>query len=258
MTGTTWIEESGFLEGPVLLTNTHSVGVVRDAVIAWRDPAGRRRRLGLLVVAAGRGRDLGRLSQRHQRLSRQGRSTSSRRSTRRDGRPGGGGQRRRRDGDDLLRVQGRHRDRLAPADRAADGGVHGRRAGPVQLRPAAQLADRRRPGRPEIPDDSRRSERRTRLDHHRRRHRRPAPAPPVEAAGAAGVAGPGPHRQRRRATARATSSSPSRPPTRTRRRADRPVAARRCCPTSGWTRSSRRRCRRPRRRSSTRWSRPRR
>jgi D-aminopeptidase len=35
MTGTTWIEESGFLEGPVMLTNTHSVGVVRDAVIAW-------------------------------------------------------------------------------------------------------------------------------------------------------------------------------------------------------------------------------
>jgi D-aminopeptidase len=36
MTGTTWIEESGQLDGPVLLTNTHSVGVVRDAVIAWR------------------------------------------------------------------------------------------------------------------------------------------------------------------------------------------------------------------------------
>src|SRR5690349_17531122 len=36
MTGTTWVEESGFLEGPVLITNTHSVGVVRDAVVAWR------------------------------------------------------------------------------------------------------------------------------------------------------------------------------------------------------------------------------
>ncbi len=32
MTGTTWVEESGFLEGPVMITNTHSVGVVRDAV----------------------------------------------------------------------------------------------------------------------------------------------------------------------------------------------------------------------------------
>jgi D-aminopeptidase len=36
MTGTHWIEESGFLEGPVMLTNTHSVGTVRDAVIQWR------------------------------------------------------------------------------------------------------------------------------------------------------------------------------------------------------------------------------
>jgi D-aminopeptidase len=46
MTGTTWVEESGFLEGPVMITNTHGVGVVRDSVIQWRvahgqpDPAG--------------------------------------------------------------------------------------------------------------------------------------------------------------------------------------------------------------------------
>src|ERR1700687_1046278 len=46
MTGTTWVEESGFLEGPVMITNTHSVGVVRDAVIQWHvahgkpDPTG--------------------------------------------------------------------------------------------------------------------------------------------------------------------------------------------------------------------------
>ena len=46
MTGTTWVEESGFLEGPVMITNSHSVGVVRDAVVQWRvahgqpDPAG--------------------------------------------------------------------------------------------------------------------------------------------------------------------------------------------------------------------------
>lgn len=36
MTGTAWLDESGFLEGPIMLTNTHSVGVVRDAVIQWR------------------------------------------------------------------------------------------------------------------------------------------------------------------------------------------------------------------------------
>ena len=35
MTGTTWVEESGFLAGPVMITNTHSVGTVRDAVIKW-------------------------------------------------------------------------------------------------------------------------------------------------------------------------------------------------------------------------------
>jgi D-aminopeptidase len=35
MTGTTWIEESGFLEGPIMLTNTCSVGTVRDAVIQY-------------------------------------------------------------------------------------------------------------------------------------------------------------------------------------------------------------------------------
>jgi L-aminopeptidase/D-esterase-like protein len=36
MTGTPWVDESGFLEGPIVITNTHSVGVARDAVIAWR------------------------------------------------------------------------------------------------------------------------------------------------------------------------------------------------------------------------------
>lgn len=35
MTGTTWIEESGAFGGPVMITNTHSVGIVRDAVIEW-------------------------------------------------------------------------------------------------------------------------------------------------------------------------------------------------------------------------------
>jgi D-aminopeptidase len=35
MTGTTWLEEAGFLGSPILITNTHSVGVVRDAVIEW-------------------------------------------------------------------------------------------------------------------------------------------------------------------------------------------------------------------------------
>ena len=40
MTGTTWVEESGFAEGPIMITNTHSVGIVRDAVISWRASQG--------------------------------------------------------------------------------------------------------------------------------------------------------------------------------------------------------------------------
>ncbi len=36
MKGTAWVEESGFLEGPIAITNTHSVGVVRDSVIGWQ------------------------------------------------------------------------------------------------------------------------------------------------------------------------------------------------------------------------------
>ncbi len=40
MTGTPWIDESGFLDGPIVLTNTHSVGVARDAVVAWQRKRG--------------------------------------------------------------------------------------------------------------------------------------------------------------------------------------------------------------------------
>lgn len=36
MTGAAWVEEGGFLEGPIGITNTHSVGVVRDAIIQWQ------------------------------------------------------------------------------------------------------------------------------------------------------------------------------------------------------------------------------
>ena len=36
MTGSAWVEEGGFLEGPIAITNTHSVGVVRDTIIQWQ------------------------------------------------------------------------------------------------------------------------------------------------------------------------------------------------------------------------------
>ncbi|MGC1677188.1 MAG: P1 family peptidase [Candidatus Binataceae bacterium] len=52
MTGTAWIEESGFLSSPVMITNTHSVGVVRDAVIAWQLRAGQMTQPWSLPVVA--------------------------------------------------------------------------------------------------------------------------------------------------------------------------------------------------------------
>ncbi|HUE90360.1 MAG TPA: P1 family peptidase [Vicinamibacterales bacterium] len=51
MTGTTWLEESGILEGPVAITNTHSVGVVRDAILKWQVARPGLQPWGLPVVA---------------------------------------------------------------------------------------------------------------------------------------------------------------------------------------------------------------
>ncbi len=51
MTGTTWVEESGLLEGPVAITNTHSVGVVRDAILQWQVGRPGLQPWGLPVVA---------------------------------------------------------------------------------------------------------------------------------------------------------------------------------------------------------------
>ena len=51
MTGTTWLQESGFLEGPIAITNTHSVGVVRDAILQWQVHRPGLQPWGLPVVA---------------------------------------------------------------------------------------------------------------------------------------------------------------------------------------------------------------
>src|SRR6266550_3352816 len=51
MTGTTWLQESGILEGPVAITNTHSVGVVRDAILKWQVTRPGLQPWGLPVVA---------------------------------------------------------------------------------------------------------------------------------------------------------------------------------------------------------------
>ncbi len=50
MTGTTWVEESGFLGGPVMITNTHSVGVVHNAAIEWAVKKGQEFSWSLPVV----------------------------------------------------------------------------------------------------------------------------------------------------------------------------------------------------------------
>ena len=52
MTGTAWVEESGLLEGPVMITNTHSVGAVHAAVIKWAVGAGGMKQPWLLPVVA--------------------------------------------------------------------------------------------------------------------------------------------------------------------------------------------------------------
>jgi len=51
MTGTTWVEESGLLGGPIMITNTHSVGIVHDAVIEWVIRRGKAFAWSLPVVA---------------------------------------------------------------------------------------------------------------------------------------------------------------------------------------------------------------
>lgn len=51
MTGTTWVQEGGFIEDPIAITNTHSVGVVRDAILQWKVGRPTTQPWGLPVVA---------------------------------------------------------------------------------------------------------------------------------------------------------------------------------------------------------------
>ena len=133
LTGLEWIRDSGTLTTPIGLTNTHSVGVVRDALVA----AGASGRVGL--EPARRRRDVGRLPQRHQRLPRPARARR-RRVRGRSGRTGRGGIRRRRHRDDLPRLQGRDRHRLPRGRGRLDAG----RARAGEPRPPAAAARERR------------------------------------------------------------------------------------------------------------------
>jgi L-aminopeptidase/D-esterase-like protein len=51
MTGLPWLEESGFLVSPIGITNTHAVGVVRDALVSYAVDTGTCDRFVLPVVA---------------------------------------------------------------------------------------------------------------------------------------------------------------------------------------------------------------
>ena len=134
MTGTTWLEERGYFDGPVMITNTHSVGVVRDAVVGWIVDHKWPGSWYTPVVAETYDGYLNDTDGMH--VTKEHALEALRR--RKTGR-GGGGHRRRRHRHGLLRLQGRHRHIVA---RHHDAGrhVHGRRAGPMQLRFDADAA----------------------------------------------------------------------------------------------------------------------
>ena len=141
MTGTAWIEDYGLLVYPITITNTNSVGTVRDAVIEW----GRTRLADdfyccLPVVAETWDGDLSDIYGFHVTKAHTFRALESAKPG-----PVRGRERRRRDRDDLPRLQGR--DRYGEPEAHRPGWrVHRRRTGPVQLRPAATAPHRRGAG----------------------------------------------------------------------------------------------------------------
>ena len=142
MTGTTWVQESGLLEGPVAITNTHSVGVVRDAIIQWEvSQKNALQPWWLPVVAETYDGGLNDINGFHVKPEHVLAAL--------DGATGGlpqGGRRRRRHGHGVPRLQGRHRHGVASTHGGA-GRLHGGRARAVQLRRAPRPADRGRTGR---------------------------------------------------------------------------------------------------------------
>ncbi len=181
MTGTTWVEESGFLEGPVMITNTHSVGVVRDAVIHWRIEHGAADASGywwsLPVVAETWDGRLNDINGFHVTPDDTFHALNTAASAARRRR-----QRRRRHRNGLPRLQRRHRNRLAQTRRQT-GRLHRRRAGAMQLRSAIRVAHRRSSRRTRT-SSGHSAQRRHRLDHRGRRHRRSASSEPTQAPGA--------------------------------------------------------------------------
>ena len=205
LTGLEWVRESGTLRGVVGITNTHSVGVVRDALVAraTRENVGQTIYWSLPVVGETYDGGLNDIDGQHVRPEHVEAALASR-----VGRCRRRGQRRRRDRDDPPRVQGWHRDGLATGlgcRRRMDRG----RARPGELRRARAPAGRWRARRrgdphqrgPERLGPGRCARRgrgargpgraRGRLDHRRRRDRCPAAPPPVRATRAARGPRPG-------------------------------------------------------------------
>jgi hypothetical protein len=145
MTGTTWVEESGFLYGPVMITNTHSVGVVRDTVIDWQLKHGTPIPLedwwSLPVVAETSDGDLNDINGFHVKpedaiaAMQDAHSGTDRRR-----------QRRRWHRHDLFRIQRRHRH-IFPQAPGKSRRLYGRRAGSMQFWRATLASYRRCPGR---------------------------------------------------------------------------------------------------------------
>ena len=141
MTGTTWLQESGILEGPIGITNTHSVGVVRDAILQWQVGKPGMQPWGLPVVAETYDGGLNDINGFHVRPEHVIAAL--------DGAKGGpvlegSGWRWHRHG--VPGVQGRDRHGVAKSSAGA-GRLHGRRPRAVQLWRAARPAHRRCPGR---------------------------------------------------------------------------------------------------------------
>ncbi len=243
MTGTTWVEESGFLEGPVMITNTHSVGIVHDAVIEWSRDARAHLPISpgiwwsLPVVAETWDGWLNDINGFHVTKEHAFQAIDAAASGPVvEGAVGGW------DWHGLQLLQGWDRDLVTPGRR-----LHGRCPGPMQLRAPPRPPCRRYSGgagaaRLGASDQRivRASAGGRRVDHRGRRDRRAAAPTPAQAARASRPRRDRPHGRLRQQQLRGHLSSPSRPPT------PRPGTASRtrrssCCPTT----TSRRSCSRP-------------
>ena len=144
LTGLEWVRESGTLTTPIAITNTHSVGVVRDALVQAdvRDRSDLVAYWSLPVVGETYDGALNDINGFHVRAEHLLDALD-----RRQRRPRAGRQRGRRHRDDLPRLQGRHRHGVAPS-RPRTGRLDRGRAGPGEPRSARSPHRRRRAGGP--------------------------------------------------------------------------------------------------------------